>query len=138
MSLNEINEEKKFSTKHWDGRQRIAQYKAFKSKLEGLEDAAFERGAVKHAAKFSMTFEDIADPNQVQQWYGTNGQKSWAANSYLSSKTNRSNCNIRGWNNYKIEGWYDEHKHLEEGIWKKYNKEAEFKEKEKRVFPIIL
>ena len=41
--------------------QRIPQFKALKSRLEGLEYDVFESGSVKHAAQFTTMLEDIAD-----------------------------------------------------------------------------
>ena len=43
MSNEEIKEEKKFIMKGQEGKQKMTQYKAFKSKVEGLEEAVFER-----------------------------------------------------------------------------------------------
>ena len=48
MSNKEIKEEKKFTAKGGEGKQKMMQYKTFKSKVEGLEDAVFEIEAVKY------------------------------------------------------------------------------------------
>ena len=42
MNNEEIKEEKKFVTKGWEGKQKPAQYKTFKSKVEGLEYAVLK------------------------------------------------------------------------------------------------
>ena len=48
-------------------------YKAFKSKVDGLEEAVIESGAVKHAAQFTKTLEEIA--KYVQKKYNSNVAK---------------------------------------------------------------
>ena len=60
MSNEEVKGEKKSIARGRDGRQKTTQYKPFKSKVEGLEDAIFESGAVKHATQFTKTLEEIA------------------------------------------------------------------------------
>ena len=51
---------KKIITKSQDERQKTVQYKPFKCKVEGLEDAVFESCAVKHAVQFTKMLEEIA------------------------------------------------------------------------------
>ena len=60
MNNNEFKGEKKHIAKCQDGKQRTLQYKAFKSKIEGLEDAVFESKDVKHADQLIKKLEDIA------------------------------------------------------------------------------
>ena len=63
----------KFVAKGQDGKQKSSLYKPFKSKVEGLEDAVFESGAVKHAAQFTKTLEEIA--NYMEKKYNSNVAK---------------------------------------------------------------
>ena len=65
MSNEDIKEKKKFITKSQDGKHKSSIYKPFKSKVEGLEDAVFKSGAVKHAAQLTKMLEQIA--NYVQK-----------------------------------------------------------------------
>ena len=73
MSAEDIKEEKKFVAKGQDGKQKSSLYKPFKSKVEGLEDAVFESGAVRHAAQFTKTLGEIA--NYVQKKHNSNFAK---------------------------------------------------------------
>ena len=59
MSNKEIKEEKRFIAKGQEGRWKMMQDK-LSNKVEGLEDAVFESGAVKHAAQFMKTLEEIS------------------------------------------------------------------------------
>ena len=62
MNNEEIKQEKKFNImKGRDGKRKASLYKAFKSKIDGLEDTVFESGAMKHAAQFTKTLEEIAN-----------------------------------------------------------------------------
>ena len=65
MSNEEVKEEKKFNMKRQDGKQKTKIYKSFKSKVDGLEDAVFESGAMKCVAQFTKTLEEIT--NYVQK-----------------------------------------------------------------------
>ena len=69
MNNQEMKGEKKFNAKGRDGKRKTSVYKPFKSKVEGLEDAVFESGAVKHAAQF----EEIA--NYIQKNITVTSQK---------------------------------------------------------------
>ena len=61
MDNKEMKDEKKFNTRGQDGKRKTSVYKAFRSKVNGLEDAVFESGAVKHAAQFTKTLEEITN-----------------------------------------------------------------------------
>ena len=63
---SKVKEEKKQAAKGWDYKGERPPYKAFKSKVEGLEDAVFESGSVEHAAQFTKTLEGIADYVQIK------------------------------------------------------------------------
>ena len=41
-------------------------YKVFKSRVEGLKDAVFESGTVKHAVQFTKTLQEIVDYIQIK------------------------------------------------------------------------
>ena len=58
MSNDEIKEEK-FDNKGWDGKRKSVVNMSFKIKVEVLEEAVFESGAVNHAAQLVKTLEDI-------------------------------------------------------------------------------
>ena len=73
MSNKEVKEEEKFIAKGRDGKQKTILYKPFKSKIEGLEDAVFESGAVKHAAQFTKMLEEIA--KYIQKKYNSDVAK---------------------------------------------------------------
>ena len=45
MNNEEIKQENKFSMKGQDDKGKVSLYKAFKSKVDSLEDAVFESGA---------------------------------------------------------------------------------------------
>ena len=60
MSNDEVKEEKKVYPKGKDGKRKMIAYNTFKSKVEGLEKAVFENGAVKHATQFTKTLKEIA------------------------------------------------------------------------------
>ena len=49
-----------------DGKWRTPQYKAFKKKIEGLNIAVFKSRAVKYAAQFTKTLENIIDYVQIK------------------------------------------------------------------------
>ena len=68
----EVKEEKKLATKGRDDKRTWPPYKEFKSKVEGLEDAFFESGSVKHAAQFTKTLEEIAD--YIKTKYNSDGK----------------------------------------------------------------
>ena len=59
MNNEEVKEKNKFIAKGQEGKQKTT-HKTFKSKVEGLDDAVFESGAVKHAAQFTKTHKEIA------------------------------------------------------------------------------
>ena len=61
MNNKEVKQENKVFMIGWDGKQKASIYKAFKSKVDGLEDAAFESGAKKHATQFTKMLEEIAN-----------------------------------------------------------------------------
>ena len=69
MSNKEIKEEKTFIAKGRDGKQKKTQYKAFKNKVECLENAVFESGAANYAAQFVKMLEEIA--KHVQKKYSS-------------------------------------------------------------------
>ena len=73
MSSKEIKEEKNFNPKGQDGKRKSVVYKTFKGKVEGLEEAIFESRAVKHAAQFTKTLEEIA--KYVQKKYNSDVAK---------------------------------------------------------------
>ena len=60
MRNNKTKKEKKFIAKGRDSKQKTNHYKAFKGKVESLEDAIFESGEVKHAIQFTKMLEEIA------------------------------------------------------------------------------
>ena len=66
MSSDEIKEEKNIAANGRDDERRMPQYEAFKSELEGLQDAVFESGAVRLAAPFPNIPEDVADYVRVK------------------------------------------------------------------------
>ena len=76
MSLHEIKEEKKPTALCQDIKQRIPQFKAFKNKLKGLEDAVFESRAVKHAVQFTKTLKILLTTSKtnttmtLHEWSG--------------------------------------------------------------------
>ena len=59
MSNDNITDEKKVIARNQDGKQKMIQYKPFKSKVEGLEEAVFESGTLKHAAQFTKMLKEI-------------------------------------------------------------------------------
>ena len=73
MNNEEIRQEKKVNMKSQHGKWKTSIYKALKSKVDSLEDAVFESGAVKHAAQFTKTLEEIA--NYVQKKYNSDVAK---------------------------------------------------------------
>ena len=56
---SKVKEEKKLAMKGWDDKTKQPLYKAFKSKVRGLEDAVFESRSVKHTAQFIETSERL-------------------------------------------------------------------------------
>ena len=60
-----MKDKKKFNVKGQDGKRKNSVYKPFKSKVIGLEEAVFKSEAVKHAAQFMKTLEEIA--NYIQK-----------------------------------------------------------------------
>ena len=68
-----ISKKKKIVAKGQYGKQKSSLYKPFKSKVEGLEGAVFESGAVKHAYQFTKALEEIA--NYVQKKYNSDVAK---------------------------------------------------------------
>ena len=65
MDNKEMKDEKKYNAKGRKGKRKTSVYKPSKSKVIGLEDAVFKRGAVTHATQFMKTLEEIA--NYVQK-----------------------------------------------------------------------
>ena len=61
MNNEEMKDEKKFNAKGRDGKHKKLVYKPFKRKVNGLEDAVFESGAIKHAVQFTKTLEEITN-----------------------------------------------------------------------------
>ena len=59
MNNEDIKGGKKFIAKGQEGKRKTMQHKTFKSKVRELKDAVFESGAVKHAAQFTKTLEEI-------------------------------------------------------------------------------
>ena len=115
-------------------------YKAFRSKIDGLEDAVFESGAVKHAAQFTKTLEEIA--NYVQRKYNSDVAKmikdvERPVFEFPPRPLPKTIVNPDGTiTTEKVD-------EMDIYIWKKgyelsHSKKAELIEKEKRVFPIIL
>ena len=60
MSNNDVEDEKNFIARNRGGKRKIIQYKQFKSKVEGLEEAVFESRAMKHATQFTKMLEEIS------------------------------------------------------------------------------
>ena len=61
MNNEVMKDENKFNAKGQDGKRKTLVYKPFKSKVNCVEDAVFESGAVKHAAQFMKTLEEISN-----------------------------------------------------------------------------
>ena len=61
------NKDKKISCEDQTGQQKMPHnYKAFKSKIEGLEDISFESRAVKCVALFTNALEEITNYMQIK------------------------------------------------------------------------
>ena len=58
MNSYKIKKEKKFPAKSKKNKKKALVYKTFKSKVEGVEGAMFQRRAVKHAANFTKLLEE--------------------------------------------------------------------------------
>ena len=62
MGSESNHEEKKPGTTEWDHRRKgTPSFRSFKSSIPGLDDKIYKSGAVKHAAQFTKTSEEIAD-----------------------------------------------------------------------------
>ena len=140
MSIGDVKEEKKFATKGRDGKQKSTIYKPFKSKVESSEDAVFESGAVKNAAQLTKMLEEIV--NYMQKKYNSDFAK-------MIKDMERPTFKFPIWPVLRIILNPDETTTQEKidemdiFMWMKdcelvHNKKAEFTEKVKRIFPIIL
>ena len=134
-------EEKKLTSQVQENRKKGSMpSKLFKGKTEGLEDAIFESGAVRHAAQFTKTVEALADYVQVK----FNADVATAIRdierpAILMPKLPMKKKIVKE-DGTTIEEEFNE---VEVFMWKKeyeaeYKRRREFEEKEKRVFPIIL
>ena len=65
-SNSDFKDKRKHATKVQEDNQSTSQYKTFKSKMEGLEDAIFESGAMKHVTQFTKMLKEIADYVQIK------------------------------------------------------------------------
>ena len=110
------------------------------SKVEGLEDAVFESGAMKHAAQFTNMLEEIT--NYVQKKYNSDVAKMIKdmERPVFEFPVRPLPKTILNSDGTIIQEKVDE---IDIYIWKNdykliHSKKAEFIEKEKHVFPIIL
>ena len=140
MKMNsELKEEKKLATKGWDDKKKWLMHKAFKSRVEGLKDAVFESGSLKHAAQFTKTLEEIIDYIQIK--YNSDVAMIRDMECPVFKFLQQSMAQIvTDANGIPIQEIFNK---MEMYIWKNkyslvHNQRAEFKKKEKRVFPIIL
>ena len=118
----------------------MTQYKTFKCKVEGLEGAIFESGAVKHSAQFTKILKETG--RYVQEQYIGNAAKT-------INDIERRNFEFPAHSVPQIitypDGLMTQEKidEMDIYLWKKdyelvLSQKAKFTEKEKRVFPIIL
>ena len=63
---SKVKEQRKLTAKGWEDKKKRPQYKAFKSKVEGLKDAVFKSGFFKHAVQFAKTIDENADYIQIK------------------------------------------------------------------------
>ena len=118
-----------------DGKQKKSIYKAFKNKVDGLEDTVFESGA-----QFTKMLEEIA--NYIQKKYNNDVAKmikdvKRPVFEFPACPLPKTILNSDG--TITLEK-VDE---MDIYVWKKdyklvHSKKAEFVEKEKGIFPIIL
>ena len=105
-----------------------------------LENAVFKSGSVKHAAQFTQTLEEISDHIQVRYNDDVAKMIREVERPMLKFPQQPTAQIVMDSNGNPIQERFNE---MEMYMWKKdyeliHNQRAEFEEKEKRVFPIIL
>ena len=120
--------------------KKITSIQAFKSKIKGLKDPVFKSGSIKHTAQFTKILEEIA--NYVQLKYNSDVAKMMRDMEHPVFKFPQQPM-AQVITNTNVNPIQERFNKMEMCIWKKdyeliHKQRAEFKKKEKRVFPIIL
>ena len=119
---------------------KIIIIQAFKSKIDGLENAVFKSGAMKHAAQFTKMLEKNCKVHaeDIQQQCGKYDKGHGMPNFWVSSMTStKTILNLDGTTTQEKVDKMDIYM-LKKDYELIHNKKAEFIKKVKHVFPIIL